>query len=85
MLPTLKETDLATHAEDMASMNTLMSFQGIYMLFLCDCISNTPGRIWGPSEVVNARRAAVLRQDRHYTGCGEERFRVYADSTGFVP
>lgn len=43
------------------------------------------GRIWGPSEVVNARRASVLRQDRHYTGCGEERFRVYADSTGFVP
>lgn len=44
-----------------------------------------PGRIWGPSEVVNARRAPILRQDRHYTGCGEERVRVYADSTGFVP
>lgn len=52
---------------------------------LCDYVSDKPGRIWGPSEVVDAWRASVLRQDRHGTGCGEERLRIYADSTGFVP
>jgi len=44
-----------------------------------------PGRIWGPSEVMNAWQASVLRQNRHYAGCGKERLGVYTDSTGFVP
>lgn len=53
--------------------------------WLCDYVSDKPGRIWGPSEVVDAWWASVLRQDRHGTGCGEERLRIYADSTAFVP
>ena len=50
-----------------------------------DYVSDKPGRIWGPGEVVDARWASVLRQDRHGTGCGEEGLRIHADSTGFVP
>lgn len=52
---------------------------------LCDYVSDKPGRIWGPGEVVDAWRASALRQDRHNAGCGEERLRIHADSTGFVP
>lgn len=50
-----------------------------------DCVSDQPGRIWGPSEVVNAWQASVLRQNGHYAGCGKERLGVYTDTTGFVP
>ena len=62
-----------------------VSSQGKHRLGSSVTVSDKPGRIWGPSEVVDAWRASVLRQDRHDTGCGEERLRIYADSTGFVP
>lgn len=50
-----------------------------------DWVTDKPGRIRGASEVVNARRASVLRQNRHDAGGGKEGLGVYTDSTGFVP